>query len=242
MVVAVVLAFTAKSLQPKQETNIKVETISKILTSVGLYSADSKMTNEEILKTYSDNIKEAILVGADGQVKSQMKTDVSNIELKGQSDLKYQTSLIKKMSEGDQSAKEALALPVYIFNINGEDVPVVPCYGAGLWGPIWGYIAFKGDLNTVEGAVFDHKGETPGLGAEIGTEWFRANFVGKQIYAQDGTFSSIKVVKGGASKDDINGVDAISGGTITSGALEKAIKSWLEAYIPYFETNKAMEE
>ena len=242
VVVAVVLAFTAITLQPAQETNVKVETISKILSSVGLYDAESGMSNDEIIKTYSDNIKEAILVNAEGQVIGNMKTDAKNVELKGQSDLKLQTTYIKKASEGDAAAKAEIALPVYIFNVNGKTVPVVPCYGAGLWGPIWGSLAFEGDMNTIEGAIFDHKGETPGLGAEIATDWFRKNFTGKKIYNAEGKFTSVKVVKGGASEDDINGVDAISGGTITSQALEKAIKTWLEAYVPYFETLKVVEE
>ncbi len=242
VVVAVVLAFTALTLQPAQDTNVKVETISKILTSVGLYDAESEMSNDEIIKTYSDNIKEAILVNAEGQVIGNMSTDAKNIELKGQADLKLQSTYIKKASEGDADAKANIALPVYIFNVNGKTIPVVPCYGAGLWGPIWGYVAFEGDMNTIEGAVFDHKGETPGLGAEIATDWFRANFTGKKIYDAEGNFTSVKVVKGGASEDDINGVDAISGGTITSQALEKAIKTWIEAYVPYFETLKAVEE
>ena len=176
VVVAVVLAFTAMTLQPAQETNVKVETISKILTSVGLYDAESGMTNDQILKAYSDNIKEAVLVNAEGNVVGKMQTEAKNIELKGNSDLKLQSTLIKKASEGDAAAKAEIALPVYIFNIDGQDVPVVPCYGAGLWGPIWGYLAFEGDMNTIEGAVFDHKGETPGLGAEIATNWFRNNF------------------------------------------------------------------
>ena len=242
VVVAVVLAFTAMTLQPAQQTNVKVETISKILTSVGLFDAESGMSNDDILKTYSENIKEAILVNADGQVIGNMKTDVKNIELKGQSDLKLQSTLINKMNTGDASAKADIALPVYIFNVDGKTIPVVPCYGAGLWGPIWGYLAFEEDMNTLEGAVFDHKGETPGLGAEIAQPWFCVNFVGKKIYDAEGNFTSIKVVKGGAAEDDINGVDAISGGTITSQALEKAIKNWIEAYVPYFKTIKAVEE
>ena len=88
VVVAAVLAFTAITLQPKQETNVKVETISKILTTVGLYNTESQMSNEDILKTYSENIQEAVLVNFNGEVSGQMSSDVNNIEIKGQSDLK----------------------------------------------------------------------------------------------------------------------------------------------------------
>ena len=114
VVVAVVLAFTALTLQPAQDTNVKVETISKILTSVGLYDAESEMSNDEIIKTYSENIQEAILVDAEGKVIGNMSTDAKSIELKGQGDLKLQSTFIKKASEGDADAKANIALPVYI--------------------------------------------------------------------------------------------------------------------------------
>lgn len=241
VVVAAVLAFTAITLQPKQETNVKVETISKILTTVGLYNSEMEMSNEDILKTYSENIQEAVLVNFNGEVLGQMSTDVKNIEIKGQSDLKAQNDIMKKINAGDASAQENLQLPVYIFNVNNEKVTVVPCYGAGLWGPIWGYLAFDKDMNTIDGAVFDHKGETPGLGAEIAASWFSENFKGKKINDSENNFVSIEVVKGGAADDDINGVDAISGGTITSDALEKAIDTWLRFYVPYFKSQQPQD-
>ena len=98
VVVAAVLAFTAITLQPKQETNVKVETISKILTTVGLYNTESQMSNEDILKTYSENIQEAVLVNFNGEVSGQMSSDVNNIEIKGQSDLKAQNDIMKKIN------------------------------------------------------------------------------------------------------------------------------------------------
>lgn len=231
VVVAAVLAFTAITLQPLQDTNVKVETISKILSAVGLHDFKSTISNDEIMKTYSENIAEAVLVNSEGEVVGTMNTEISNIEIKGNSDLKAQNDLMKK---GD---KESIQLPIYIFNVEGKKITAVPCYGAGLWGPVWGYIALEEDMNTVVGATFDHKGETPGLGAEIATDWFCNNFKGKKINNAENQFVSIKVVKGGAAEDDFNGVDAISGGTITSQALEKAIGMWLEAYVPYFSKN-----
>ena len=112
---------------------------------------------------------------------------------------------------------------------------VFPLKGKGLWGPIWGYIAIKDDGNTIQGAVFDHKGETPGLGDEISTERYAAQFEGKQLFDQLGVFQSIKVVKGGVANSNVDpnhGVDAISGGTITSQGLETMIAKGLEPYIP----------
>lgn len=235
VLVAAVLAFTALVLKDKQDENVKVETISKILTAAGLYNAEEAATqgNAYTIKTYEDNIQAAIVINAKGEQIDQMKTQGSSIEFKV--NLAEQNNLMK------QGLNDQVNLPVYIFNANGRTLHVVPCYGAGLWGPIWGYIALEEDMNTIAGAVFDHKGETPGLGAEIASPKFYGQFVQKQIFKGD-EFVSIAVVKGGAAEGDLNGVDAISGGTITSQALEKTIATWLNCYRPYFETVKHVEE
>ena len=108
--------------------------------------------------------------------------------------------------------------------------------GKGLWGPIWGYIALESDKNTVAGASFDHKGETPGLGAEINQGWFQEPFVGKKIFDESGDYQSIRVIKGGAPEGDKHGVDAISGGTITSNGVTEMLVRTLKIYEPYLKS------
>ena len=114
----------------------------------------------------------------------------------------------------------------------------MPLRGKGLWGPIWGYIALKNDFNTIAGAVFDHKGETPGLGAEINTTEFEQKFLNKQIFDQNENFVSVKVIKGIVKPDDLHSVDAISGGTITSKGLEDMIFNGLSSYLPFIKRTK----
>ncbi|HQQ12675.1 MAG TPA: FMN-binding protein, partial [Bacteroidales bacterium] len=96
----------------------------------------------------------------------------------------------------------------------------------------------KSDFNTIYGAMFDHKGETPGLGAEIGQQWFIEPFKGKTIFDQNGKFTSIQIIKGGAADDNPHGVDAISGGTITSKGVEKMIFDNLGSYQAFIQTHK----
>ena len=78
-----------------------------------------------------------------------------------------------------------------------------------MWGPLYGYVSLRSDLNTIYGVNFDHKGETPGLGAEINTTAFESMFIGKKLF-DNGQFVSVKLVKGGAKADDVHGVDAVS--------------------------------
>ncbi len=128
---------------------------------------------------------------------------------------------------------------VYHFSIfttpEGKKKYIIPVRGKGLWGPIWGYVALNDDYNTIYGTVFANEKETPGLGAEISERWFQAEFNGKKLFNDTGDFVSIEVVKGGASPDNPHGVDAVSGGTITSKGLEKMLMDSLTALCKLFE-------
>ena len=123
------------------------------------------------------------------------------------------------------------ALPVFVCHLDDGAVKyILPVYGAGLWGPIWGYVAVDDNGNTVYGAYFSHQGETPGLGAEIAKPDFQNQFNGKELY-KDGTFRSIDVMKAGQKPaDNADYVNAISGGTVTSKGVEAMLKSCLSDY------------
>ena len=114
---------------------------------------------------------------------------------------------------------------------------VIPVTGMGLWGPVWGYVALEKDMDTVSGIIMAHKGETPGLGAEIATPKYQANFVGKTIFEGD-KFVSVTLRKGGA-KDPAHEVDAISGGTKTSDGVTAMLYNSLENYLPLLEAKRA---
>lgn len=116
--------------------------------------------------------------------------------------------------------------PVFENKTTGE--VVFPLTGKGLWDDIWGYIALEADLNTIKGAIFDHAGETPGLGAEIATAKYQAQFPGQTIY-EGSELVGIYVVKGGA-QGAAHSVDAVTGGTKTSEGLQNMIKDCLDCY------------
>ena len=213
VVVAAVLAFAAMFLKPMQDANVKKDTIGQILTA-------ATVEGDDILATYQQEIEKAILVDINGEKVGEL--DVTSCEV-------YDNSALKR-----QTLAEEKALPVYIFK-NG--ITVVPCYGAGLWGPIWGYVGFEGDLKTIKAVCFGHKGETPGLGAKIADEpSFAEAFVGKQVGSGDVLFEIAKP----ANRQTVdNGVDAISGATITSQALGNTLNQWFGFYQNYFGKNSA---
>lgn len=221
IVVAAILAFAATILKPAQEANVKVETMSQILSAAGV--SQDNLSNNEIIDLFYKEVSATLVATVDGSSEEVFDKD-NKPQIFAVSYLKVQQSLINKGQQNE------CKLPVYCF-ANG--LKVVPIYGAGLWGPIWGYIAFNQDNATVYGAIFDHKGETPGLGAKIAEKPFYSQFAGKSILDEAGNFVSISVVKGGA-KGSRNGVDAVSGGSITSKAVDTSIRTWIGAYRNFF--------
>jgi Na+-transporting NADH:ubiquinone oxidoreductase subunit C len=226
VIAAAILAVAAMALKPKQDANIKAETISQMLTAAGFSSKEdlAKLGNDQILKMYSDNIKTAFLIDAKGNKTGELETAVGDIEL--QDNLKVEN---KNIAAGDPQ------LPVYVFEKDGAEINVVPVYGAGLWGPIWGYVAFDANCEKIVGAYFDHESETPGLGAKIKDEaWFREQFQGKSVNYSNPEHS-FRIVKGGAPKDDNSAVDAITGATMTCNGLDAALNTWFRAYMPFLQ-------
>jgi Na+-transporting NADH:ubiquinone oxidoreductase subunit C len=132
--------------------------------------------------------------------------------------------------------------PMYEANVEGEKFYIVPLRGAGLWNAIWGYIALEEDKNTIKGAVFDHVGETAGLGAEITQQWFQNRFLGEKVFDKQGNLVGINVSKTNNDPKDLDKndheVDAISGATITGDGVTNMIIERLTHYLPYLKAEE----
>lgn len=248
IVVAAILSFTAINLQPIQEKNVRIEKIQSILASVAIVS-----TVENAEELYNKYIVEDNVLNAQGE---KIEGKGFDIKLKPQVDkmfeMKALRSLLAKLTGAEKKEAEGkLAkitdereLPLFKCKKEDGEFVIIPVRGKGLWGPIWGYVSLEGDFNTVYGVIFDHKGETPGLGADINASWFEDPFKGKKLFGTDGGFVGINVYKGGKGSaanagDLVHGVDAISGGTITSMGLKDMLTDCLSAYEPYLK--KQME-
>jgi len=214
VVIASLLAYTATTLKPLQDNNVKNETMQNILSSIG-----EDVDRDGAEAVFNQYIKQQLALKSDGTVDPSV--DAFTINMKNE---------IKKPADQQR-------YPLYVAEKDGQTYYIVPLWGNGLWDAIWGYVALESDENTIKGAKFDHKGETPGLGAEIKESWFGAQYNGKQILDADGDFVSVKAIKGGAPQGDIHGVDGISGGTITSDAVSAMISERLAHYLPYFKNN-----
>ena len=184
----------------------------------GLTAQDyvEELDDEKVLEIFDRQMEQVVLDAEGNEVEGQLAEDID-------------TAKEKKKEDRDR------VHPLFIFN-GDERLYIMSLRGNGLWDEIWGYVALSGDLNTIYGAAFDHKGETPGLGAEIkDNPWFPEQFKGKKIYNGEGQFVSVAVVKGGAQKGDYNAVDGLSGATVTADGVDKMIKQGIQYYLPYFK-------
>ncbi|MBO4447647.1 MAG: NADH:ubiquinone reductase (Na(+)-transporting) subunit C [Bacteroidales bacterium] len=222
VVVAALLAFVAMKLGPAQQANAKAETLRQMMAAAQIKPADElySSSNADILDLYAESIQEAYTIGLDGQKNGELSVASGKIEL---------VSKLKPQNKGILSGGE-VTLPVYVFK---SGISVIPIYGAGLWGPVWGYVAFQPDLHTIAGVFFDHESETPGLGAKIKDEpWFREKFVGKTV--EWGDSPAFRLEKNAEESGAGNVVDAITGATMTSKGLNEALNVWFNAYEKHF--------
>lgn len=218
VVVGAALAFTALSLKPLQTENANADKMKQILASVHVVPEKGA-----VIQDFERYITDMYMVNADGNRIDGNAFDINTaVEFK------------KPLDERE--------MPVYECTLGPNDVKyILPMYGAGLWGPIWGYVAVNSDGSTIYGAYFAHQGETPGLGAEIEKPAFSNQFNDKHLI-KDGKFLPVAVLKAGQTP--MNGedyVDAISGGTITSKGVASMIDDCLSGYTKFLEslTSKA---
>ena len=203
VIVAFLLAFVSSSLKETQYKNVEQDTKKQILSAINV--TDVKDAEAEFAKY---EVKD-MLMQADGTLAPY--TDAFQVSYKGE--------IAEKRFH------------VFECKVDGATKYILPIYGAGLWGPIWGYVALNDDKNTVYGVYFSHAGETPGLGAEIATPKFQAQFAGKKV-TENGAIGLTVAKNGKVTKPDYE-VDGISGGTITSQGVDAMLKDCLKEYNPF---------
>lgn len=216
VVAAVLLAGAATLLKPMQDANLKKEKQENILSVVGKTGSDD-------YKKFDEYIKSVVI-------------DENGNEVEGVKAFDIDLAFDKRMKSKDPNHK--LKYPLYIYEENGKKTYILQLAGVGLWGPIWGYLALDEDGNTVKQAVFDHKGETPGLGAEINTDKFEGQFTNKKIFNGD-EFVSVQVTKEPKEAGELHKVDAISGGTITSTGVSNMLREDIQFYLTYLKKSQS---
>ncbi|KAF9658930.1 Na(+)-translocating NADH-quinone reductase subunit C [Tenacibaculum sp. ZH5_bin.1] len=227
LVVGALLAFTASSLRPTIDANKRIEKQQNILYAMGVNENDETsvefVSKDKVADEFAKYIKKQLVIEGD---------NVSE-------DTKAYLIDVKKQQTAAKEGKTR-KLPLFVGEKEGKTFYIAPIRGKGLWDAIWGYVAMDKNM-VVQGVFFDHKGETPGLGANIKQRYFMDDFIGEDLMS-NGSFKGIAVSKSNndpknEDKND-NEVDAIAGATITGDGVAAMLKSELALYVPYFKTLK----
>lgn len=214
------LALAAQGLKEPQERNIAQERRENILSTV------MELKKGDNVNEIYDKRVNAFVVDYNGNVKEGVKPADVNLA-----------------AEYKKPARERL-LPVYEFRseTNPDQVEnvVFPLFGFGLWDNIWGFVALENDMNTIKGVKFQHKGETPGLGARINTDDIQSRYRGKKVFEGD-QLVSVTMMKGEGNdySADQHKVDGMSGATLTGKGVNNMLKDYLSSYLNYIKKLKA---
>jgi Na+-transporting NADH:ubiquinone oxidoreductase subunit C len=232
IVVGALLAFTASSLKSTITKNKELEIQQNMLYAMGVNENDPENKNSvEFVSTkqapelFNKYIKKQLVI-----------TNGTNTSEDNQAYLIDVKKEQEKAKEG-----ETRRLPLMVGEKDGITYYIAPIRGKGLWDAIWAYIAMDENM-VIKGAYFDHKGETPGLGANIKERFFMDDFIGEHLLDKNGNFKGVVVSKSNADptnedKSD-NEVDAIAGSTITGNGVSAMIKNELKQYVPFFKNLK----
>lgn len=218
IVVAAVLSAVSTILKPYQDLNIELTRKLDILRSVEKAQDVGVVPDRRayIEEEYESYIVDSYVIDHQGEIQEDLVA----------AELNVRNELRQPLQERN--------LAIYVARIDGREYFVIPVFGRGLWGPVFGYVALEDDYNTIFGVIFDHESETPGLGAEISTPPFEDQFKGKRLFDDDGEFVSIQVIKSGTAPLTDHRVDGVSGGTITGQGVEAMLRDALGSYVEYF--------
>lgn len=209
LIVGTVLAFIYMALKPKQNENIANDTRKQIMSALHIATP----SDDQVKETYEKYIIQDLLVDMEGNIVDSAQNVAFDVDMKKNVKLAERQLPVMKCRLDDGSIKY-----------------VLPVYGAGLWGPIWGYIAMNDDGNTIYGANFSHEGETPGLGARIADQDFQDKFMDKHLF-KEGEYKGVVVLKRGQkSTTGAEQIDALTGATITSRGVSDMLADCLAPY------------
>ncbi|MEQ9285722.1 MAG: NADH:ubiquinone reductase (Na(+)-transporting) subunit C [Cyclobacteriaceae bacterium] len=229
IVLGLLLSGTSVVLKPLQDKQVDLDNKKKILGAV--MDISSIKDPNEILALYQKRFT-SIVIDINGKAieKDQKGNPVVAEKVNIQKNYKMDKGdrmypVFQFMSESDPTKVEA-----YIF----------PMWGAGLWDWISGFVAVDSDLNTIKGVAFDHKTETPGLGARITSDQIKDRYKGKKLFDTSGDLVSVSMIKGekGEPLDDHH-IDGMSGATLTGKGVNNMMLHYLECYKSFIEKNKS---
>jgi Na+-transporting NADH:ubiquinone oxidoreductase subunit C len=208
-VVGIALASISSSLDPIIKANEKLDNRTKVLSTI-FQDEGVEFTAEFVNETFDTKISPYLINTKGEVVKEEIPADYN-------------------FRNETRKPEEERLIPLYIYEDGDKKVFVLQMIGLGLWDEINGFLSLQENKKIIQGVAFDHKGETPGLGAEIVKDWFTEQFSGKTLIDESGNYT-FTVYKAGKYDGGDDAVDGISGATITTDGVDAMLESTVKLY------------
>ena len=227
IVVGSILAGFASGLKPKIKENERFEKQQNILYAMGINENEGP---NDVTFVPTDKVEEQF----NTYITKQLVIQGGDVT---EDDEAYLIDLKKEETKA-KNPNYSRRLPLFVGEKDGKELYVIPVRGKGLWDAIWGFVAVDKSM-TIQGVYYDHKGETPGLGAEIKQRYFMDDFTGESFLDGD-AFKGIEVSKSNNDPTNTdtedNEVDALAGATITGDGVAAMLRKDVRLYVPYFKS------
>ncbi|MGF6694065.1 Na+-transporting NADH:ubiquinone oxidoreductase subunit C [Metapseudomonas resinovorans] len=226
LVCSVFVAGGAIALKPVQVENRELDKQRSILSIAGLAQPD--MSADDVKKLYAERITAKVVDLASGDFSDEIQAAGFD-PLKAAKDPQLSDALPAGQDIASIKRRERYST-VYLVEQGGQlQTLILPVRGYGLWSTLYGFLALKGDLNTVVGLGFYQHGETPGLGGEVDNPKWKALWNGKSLFDEQGQLA-IQIIKGSVdaqSPKASHQVDGLAGATLTSKGVNNLLHFWL---------------
>ena len=248
VVCSLAVSAAAVALKPYQVENVRLDQKKNILDAAGIPTDEFGKPASELSSAEIDNLYKWVeeeMVDLDtGDYDTEFDKSTFNLEEQASNVSTSEPIVGEPYDNGED--RRPKSMKVFLVRHEGEgpiQQVVLPIYGKGLWGTLWGYLALQSDLTTVQGITFYQHKETPGLGGEVDNPAWKAQWDGLQLYNDRGE-PAVHVAKGPASEDDPSAVDGLSGATITSNGVTALVQYWVsdQGYGPYLKKLKKQIE
>jgi Na+-transporting NADH:ubiquinone oxidoreductase subunit C len=242
VVCSVFVSSAAVFLKPLQEENKKLDRMKNVLIAAGLFNEDSKKSD---IYSLFEQIDSKVVDLASGEYVEDIDPNEFD-QRKAAKDPKRSIKL--EAGQDIAGIKRRSNRRIVYFKRDGDKIEriILPVYGKGLWSTMYGFIALDADLKTVKSFGFYEQLETPGLGGEVDSEKWKAAWVDKLAFDEQGR-PAIEVIKGTVQGTDPEApyrIDGIGGATITCRGVTNLVQFWLghEGYGPLLEKLKTGDD
>ncbi len=236
VVCAVIVSSAAVALKEKQEINSALFRRENVLVAAGLVAPGEEVESEEVARRFNERIEAHVIDLETGEYVPGIDP-LTFDQRKATTDPATSERAPRNPAQIQRLPNHALVYEVRDASGNLEMV-VLPVEGKGLWSTLYGFLALRSDLQTIQGLTFYEHGETPGLGGEVDNPRWKALWEGRKAFDDSGDVQ-IAVVKGpaGPPMEDPFEVDGLSGATITSRGVTNLVQFWLgpQGFGPYLD-------